>query len=814
MFAATEAVAGGNIQLEETASFLGEAAVDFLSDVSSQLGDVNGDGLDDFIISSSGNDEGGNLAGQVYLVFGKVIGWSLSVDAGSVDASFIGEASGDMLGNSLITRGGDYDGDGLDDIAIAAYCNDFNGGNTGRVYVFYGQATGWSIDTPVASANASFAGEIAWSGTGLSTADLNGDGYDDLVVSASGANERGTDYIFFGGATRWTSPGYMANADVILDGENIGDYAVRLSGGGDVNGDGIDDLLVGASGNGDNGIDAGKVYLLAGHTFSWLSSGLLHDYEATIGTYLGEHSGDLAGYAVAIADDLDGDGLDELLIDAYSSDEAVQDGGQVYLLFGKTAGWIHDADLGDADASFIGQEVGIGIQSVAGLGDMNGDGWGDFAIGSMLSSEDALGGGQTYVVLGKPTGWLLDTYLGTTDGAFIGSIPYQYSGNPIGGAGDVNGDGLADLLIGAYRNSEAAKQAGKVYLVMGTECWDVDWDGVNYCDGDCDDQDSTVYPDAPHLCDDLDNDCDGVIEEEYDDLDGDGVGVCDGDCDDNEAAVYLGAAEVACDDLDNDCDGALHPDEVDQDGDGFSACENDCDESDSTLNPADEDGDGYSTCDGDCDDADAALTPTDEDGDGYSTCEDDCDDEDADLNPNDSDGDHVTPCEGDCDDTQITVYEGHMEITCDGLDNDCDGELHPDEADVDGDGYGLCEGDCDDEDPALHPDQEDGCDGIDNDCDGEVDEDCPGDDDDSAADDDDSAGDDDDSAGDDDSVDDDSSGDDDAEDDAETDDETEEPTTCECRAEGREKVEGSLAILGMLAGLIWLRRCGRRRGLG
>ncbi len=316
-------------------------------------------------------------------------------------------------------------------------------------------------------------------------------------------------------------------------------------------------------------------------------------------------------------------------------------------------------------------------------------------------------------------------------------------------------------------------------------------DGYVEDNTDCDDADATVNPGMGELCDGLDNDCDGTVDEDlvyadyYLDADGDGYGDPLGptlsdcvapegyadntdDCDDANADVNPGATEEPCDGIDNDCDGFQHDEDVDDDGDGYSECDGDCDDLDATLNLDDLDLDGFSTCDGDCDDGDDTLNPgedeicdgidndcnadtdetLDEDGDGYSECDGDCDDLDAEVNPDaleicdgidndcdaatdeevDDDADGFTECDGDCDDDDANTFPEATEL-CDGIDNDCDGVVPEDEADADGDGQMVCDGDCDDDDATTYTGAPEQCDGIDNDCDGVVDEDVDTDDD-------------------------------------------------------------------------------------
>ncbi len=233
-------------------------------------------------------------------------------------------------------------------------------------------------------------------------------------------------------------------------------------------------------------------------------------------------------------------------------------------------------------------------------------------------------------------------------------------------------------------------------LEMDLYCAPGDTDCDGYPDAsDCDPDDVFVNPLAIELCDGVDNDCNGTIDDAAD-MDGDGFGPCDGDCNEEAALVHPGADE-GCDGIDTDCDGTIPAHEVDDDRDGYAQCEGDCDDARPSVNP-----DAAELCDGLDTDCDGALDPVldaDADGDGSPHC-DDCDDDDA---------------------TRGTL---HVEL-CDGIDNDCDGLANADfagEVDGDADGWLSCQ-DCDDFLPGIHPGATDTCDGIDDDCDGTADED-------------------------------------------------------------------------------------------
>ena len=277
---------------------------------------------------------------------------------------------------------------------------------------------------------------------------------------------------------------------------------------------------------------------------------------------------------------------------------------------------------------------------------------------------------------------------------------------------------------------------------LGAQETDGDGDGFPPCAGDCDDNQPFSYPGNAEVCGDgIDQNCDGSDDDA--DADGDGYMACGDDCNDSEAAAHPGAPEL-CDGIDNDCDGAadfVDPDtglgEEDPDGDGWPSC-NDCNPANSSVHP-----EAVEVCNGfddDCDGFSIAGGELDLDSDGWRPCENDCDDHDATVHPwqaevcgdgidNDCNGaidddvdvdnDGFTTCGGDCRDDQPTVHPDGIEV-CNGQDDDCNG-LADDGLDIDGDGYSVC--DCDDTHDAVHPGAAEFCgDLLDNDCDPFTDE--------------------------------------------------------------------------------------------
>jgi hypothetical protein len=268
-----------------------------------------------------------------------------------------------------------------------------------------------------------------------------------------------------------------------------------------------------------------------------------------------------------------------------------------------------------------------------------------------------------------------------------------------------------------------------------------DPDGDGATDLDCAPADAGVFPGAHEFCNGVDDDCDGTIDETFD-LDADGAFADEADCralgvpldcDEGDAAIHPAATDV-CDGVDNDCSGIVD-DDADADEDGHFAC-SDCDDGDAFVYPG-----AVEACDGiDNDCSGAADERWDDDGDGTSECGDDCDDDDPARSPDlsevcdgvdnncddvadegfDADADGQSTCRGDCDDRDPSVYAGAAEA-CDGVDNDCDATTL-ESADLDADGYSLCDGDCDDDNAAALPGGVEVCDGADNDCNGAADE--------------------------------------------------------------------------------------------
>ncbi len=418
----------------------------------SGAGDVNGDGLADFII--------GSVANRCYVVFGKAD--STSIDLASLgDQGFIieGDEANDQAGIS-VSSAGDVNGDGLMDLIVGAPRADTFGvsifdiiADSGVSYVVFGKADTGLVSLGNLSGqgfriNGAAAGDL--SGTSVSGAgDVNADGLADVIVGAPQASdasgpEAGRSYVVFGKTDSATVRlGNLGSRGFRLDGQGSGLNAGRsVSGVGDVNADGLADVIVGAP----NGSVSGRSYVVFGRTDTEpVPLPFLTDIDEAFDGFVirGEQAGDLFGFSVAGAGDANGDGLADLVIGAPGYDSSGGNNiGRTYLVYGK----LDQAPVRVANLAGQGFSLGgfgpldAAGTSVAGAADLDGDGRGQFLFGAPNNDFSSRFDAGLAVVSGDPVSLLID---GDATGSFAGSS--------VSGVGDVNGDGLADLLVGAQQ---------------------------------------------------------------------------------------------------------------------------------------------------------------------------------------------------------------------------------------------------------------------------------------------------------------------------------------------------------------------------
>ncbi len=462
-------------------------------------GDFNGDGYDDLIIGSYGYP-GGINRGRSYVVFGGLgVGsgglFNLSSLTGSNGFKLDGENNGDWSGVS-VSAAGDFNVDGYDDLIIGAH-NYPGGVGKGRSYVVFGGAgVGSSGIFSLSSLNGTngfkLDGEDNNDQSGAfinADGDISGDGYNDLIIGAwgyLGGGGKGRSYVVFGGSG--IGSGGLASLSSLngitgfkLDGENNGDYsAVSPSIVGDISGDGYDDLLIGA----DRylaGSLKGRSYLVFGGPGVGNSSLFnLSSLNGANGFKLdGENNNDWSGHSISKAGDINGDGHADIIIDAYGYPKGNYTG-RSYVVFGGqevgSKGVFNLSSLNGANGFKLDGENNndyngnLGNKFISAAGDINGDGYGDVVIG-VYGYPGGNSKGRSYILFGGyQVGSRGTIALSSFDGisGFIidGENNNDYSGISVSAAGDINGDGVADLIIGAY-GYPGGSNRGRSYVIFG-----------------------------------------------------------------------------------------------------------------------------------------------------------------------------------------------------------------------------------------------------------------------------------------------------------------------------------------------------------
>ncbi len=407
----------------------------------STAGDVNGDGYSDVIIGALGNNSN---TGKSYIFFGSS-SISGNINSSSADVTMTGETTNNSFGGSVSTAG-DVNGDGYGDVIVGA--KSINS-NTGKSYIFFGSSS-ISGNINALSADVTMTGETTNNifGGSVSTAgDINGDGYGDVIVGAVGTtNSTGTSYVYFGSSS-FSGNINALSADVIMTGETIVNYfGLSVSTAGDVNGDGYSDVIVGARGNNSA---IGKSYIFLGSpTIGGSVTATNADVKMT-----GEAASDNFGRSVSTAGDVNGDGYSDVIVGAYFNDAGGIDAGRSYIYYG---GLSMD-NIADVTMSGETSSDQFGY-SVSTAGDMNGDGYDDFIVGAIFNDINGSNSGRAYLYLNSLTGSDI------TDDFFTGEAANNLFGIRVSTAGDVNGDGYSDVIVGAYGNNGST---GKSYIYFG-----------------------------------------------------------------------------------------------------------------------------------------------------------------------------------------------------------------------------------------------------------------------------------------------------------------------------------------------------------
>ena len=436
--------------------YYGDEADDHAGQDVAIAGDVDGDGSLDLLIAAKHEDtDSTDKTGAAFLVFGPIEAGTMELNEANT-AMFKGADTDDKL--QVVAGAGDVDADGFADVLIGGGDVDYSGvSNRGAAYLFSGQdlALGqYATTDAVARLFGTTSNDKA--GTGLAGGDVNNDESSDLLIGTPKRDDSSTDmgavYIIRGPVTGLI--GLDTDYDDILTTEDGEDEAGDSVASADVDGDGVADILVGAPGYDESGNDHGAIYVALGPVSSDLY--LEDDADAII---IGPTNNDFVGEAAAAVGDTDGDGYAELLIGAPQYDDTNDQG----------AAWLYTyADgtvlLSSADATIIGDynDTNLGV-SVSIPGDVDGDGKDDLLIGAKGSDDTADKAGSAYLFYGPVSG----SYSGAdADLSWRGDARDDELGTSVTG-GDLDGDGFADIVVGAPKSDDYGEKSGAVYVLFG-----------------------------------------------------------------------------------------------------------------------------------------------------------------------------------------------------------------------------------------------------------------------------------------------------------------------------------------------------------
>lgn len=419
--------------------FFGDGAV-------AAAGDVNGDGFSDVILGAALADGGETDEGRALVFHGSAGGLGATPDW-TAEPDIAGAAFGDAVAGA-----GDVNGDGYSDVIVGAYAYSSGEYREGAAFLYLGSPNGlgarssWSIESNQVD---------AWMGRSVASAgDVNADGYADVIVGtpyfAGGITAQGRAQIHHGGpaglsaAPNWTQ----------LGAQFFHLFGASVAGIGDVNGDGFADIAAGAPGASGGGTQSGRIEVYRGSSTGVGSSG------PTI--LNGTTSYELLGYEVQAVGDVNGDGFADLLagLDYIVQGFPLSEYGWGARIYAGSSTGISATLHWEIEFSSPSQSPGF---TVAGAGDVNGDGLADIVVGSRGAQVDEAGEGTASIYLGAVNG--VRTTPSWSAGLSTNDANYGYS---VAAAGDVNGDGFGDVIVGAPYHFAGQFQEGVVFLYLGS----------------------------------------------------------------------------------------------------------------------------------------------------------------------------------------------------------------------------------------------------------------------------------------------------------------------------------------------------------
>jgi len=461
----------------------GQQAMDAAGGAVAHAGDVNGDGREDVIVGAenAGNNARAN-SGSAYVVFGTPDGGGIDLRSPGASGFRIDGAAATDLAGGAVGGGGDYNGDGLDDVIVGAQAASTGGrmGN-GAAYVVFGKRDAGTVDlSALGGRGVRIDGAADNNQAGFAVAgvgDMNGDRRPEVVLSAfdagnNGRAQSGSAYVVFGKAsTARVDLAALGASGFRIDGAGTGDRAGEaLDTAGDVNGDGRADVVVGAFEADPFGrANAGSAWVVFGAPSTARID--LRAPGARAFRVAGSRPDDFAGDAVAGAGDANSDGLADIVVGARGADDNGRaDSGSAYIVFGsRSAATLDTRSLGTRGFSAGGARSNdLAGTSVGRAGDHNSDGLDDVLVGAPSAGNAGAGSGSGYLLFGRRGAARIDLADVGANGVRVdGEQAMDQSSESLAGGFDFSGDGAPDAIIGAPGADHGRAGSGSAYVLFG-----------------------------------------------------------------------------------------------------------------------------------------------------------------------------------------------------------------------------------------------------------------------------------------------------------------------------------------------------------
>ncbi|WP_404390373.1 cadherin domain-containing protein [Pseudoalteromonas phenolica] len=505
----------------DSQAIYGLGSNDWLGYGATAAGDVNGDGFDDLIIGAPNNDTNGGDAGAAYVLFGNATGVLANLSDvvnGIGGFAIYGERGGDKAGFA-VAGNGDINGDGLADVVIGAPYADDYGDQAGKVYVVFGKADSTAVQLSEVADDNNVSGfamlgrsTFDHAGGSLVVSDFNADGLADIHIgevvrksttagwgfSSTQYGVPNLNYTVFGK----TDGASIALSDIASDDDNRGfaivknnrkisdreQYGAQVLPLGDFNSDGLNDYIYnqgvfGAS-NGRNYVQLGRATSHSLTKTEAETQGIIINPEPASYVFNWVYKGTstantLPSFITSPAGDVNGDGIDDIaVISADNNCCAGFSNPRAYIVYGSTTpnSVIELADIAQGIGGFViendysqiaHEQWKIVFGAIGGAGDLNGDGYDDVIIGDQYAES---GNGRYFVVYGKAdqSAVMLSDVVNGIGGFSSAGNGGDALGHWLGTAGDLNGDGIADMFVTApMADPDGLGNAGTVYVMLG-----------------------------------------------------------------------------------------------------------------------------------------------------------------------------------------------------------------------------------------------------------------------------------------------------------------------------------------------------------